>query len=245
MQHIGPQVPPNQKGKRELREGRGKGGRGIKSGWLATPMARYREEGTGEKVGRAGALCATQGTTPLMSTSVPSGTEKGEGSFADLRVEVSHRHHRGLPSWTDFFWQEGIPPLLSTGVRRHYPSTGVRGWSTDSTQQSVQCIQAIRIRVMGRIRNKNPIKLFYHIVAKPEYYVYFICHLKQYNKIKQNLLLAGLPPQKGSTTASTFLYLEKKIIAELEQIIFLDFPLKNVFLNNIFKSFIILAESSI
>ena len=57
--HIGPQVPPNQKGERELREGRGKGGRGIKSGWLATPMARYREEGTGEKVGRAGALCAT------------------------------------------------------------------------------------------------------------------------------------------------------------------------------------------
>ena len=63
MWHIGPQVPPNQNGRRELREGkegkRGKGGRGIKSGWLATPMARYREEGTGEKVGRAGALCAT------------------------------------------------------------------------------------------------------------------------------------------------------------------------------------------
>jgi len=46
--HMEPQVPPNQKG-----------GRGTMSGWLATLMAMYREEGTGEKVGRAGALCAT------------------------------------------------------------------------------------------------------------------------------------------------------------------------------------------
>ena len=46
-------------GRERAKGGEGKGGSGIKIGWLATPMARYREEGTGEKVGRAGALCAT------------------------------------------------------------------------------------------------------------------------------------------------------------------------------------------
>ena len=44
-----------------------------------------------------------------------------------LKIEVSHRHHRGLPSWTDFFWQEGIPP-----ANPHYLSglgTGIEsGW---------------------------------------------------------------------------------------------------------------------
>jgi len=45
-------------GRERAKGGEGKGGRGIKSGWFATPMARYREEGTGEKAGRAVALCA-------------------------------------------------------------------------------------------------------------------------------------------------------------------------------------------
>ena len=44
MRHIGPQVPPNQKGQGTREHGTGKreGRRGTENGWLAAPMARYK-----------------------------------------------------------------------------------------------------------------------------------------------------------------------------------------------------------
>ena len=86
MQHIEPQVSPNQKGQGEHGTGKREGRRGTENGWLATPMARYKggRDGGGEGwVGRSPMCSRHHAPDEYM---YHQGRREGEGTFADLKL---------------------------------------------------------------------------------------------------------------------------------------------------------------
>ena len=89
----------------------GKCGMGTEGGYpemAGLPPLEVKENGW---VGQG--LCATGHHAPDASND-HQGRRKGEGTSADLKIEVCHRHHRGLPSWMDFF-----PSLFIRAWDRH------------------------------------------------------------------------------------------------------------------------------